>query len=114
MNGLQMPEGGLELSRLPCFRKLRTILTHGTHRTHKTHALHTLGTHSIYILNSILVPGSHFRLVQFINANLSADQKVFMKTLKREEIYAGQYRDFEDLRQSIEQFSDCRHEPGPT
>jgi hypothetical protein len=42
-----MPEGGLELSRLPCFRKLRTLLTQGTHRTHKTHALHTLGTHTL-------------------------------------------------------------------
>lgn len=28
----------------------------------------------------------------------------FLKTLKREEIYAGQYRDFEELNESIEEF----------
>ena len=30
----------------------------------------------------------------------------FMKTLKQEEIYCNQYRDFEDLQQSLEQFLD--------
>jgi len=30
----------------------------------------------------------------------------FLKTIKREEIYAGEYRDFEDLRQKIEEFID--------
>jgi putative transposase len=30
----------------------------------------------------------------------------FMKTLKREEIYASQYRDFEGLRQGVEEFID--------
>jgi len=44
-----MPEGGLELSSLPYFRKLRTLLTQGTHRTHKTQAFHTLGTHTFYV-----------------------------------------------------------------
>jgi putative transposase len=29
-----------------------------------------------------------------------------MKTLKREEIYASQYRDFEALHQSVEEFID--------
>ena len=28
----------------------------------------------------------------------------FLKTLKQEEIHAGTYRDFEDLRQSVEEF----------
>ena len=28
----------------------------------------------------------------------------FLKTLKREEIYAGNYRDFEDLREHLEEF----------
>jgi putative transposase len=30
----------------------------------------------------------------------------FLKTLKREEIYASEYRNFEDPRQSIEEFID--------
>ena len=30
----------------------------------------------------------------------------FLKTIKREEIYASEYRDFEDLRQKIEEFID--------
>jgi len=30
----------------------------------------------------------------------------FMKTLKQEEIYCNQYRDFDDLQQSLEQFLD--------
>jgi transposase InsO family protein len=28
----------------------------------------------------------------------------FLKTIKQEEIYASEYRDFEDLRQKIEEF----------
>lgn len=46
ISNLEMPEGGLELLRLPCFRKLQTLLTQGTNRTHKNHVLHTLGTHT--------------------------------------------------------------------
>jgi len=34
----------------------------------------------------------------------NASCESFMKTLKREEIYAGQYRDIDDLRQNIEAF----------
>src|SRR5580692_11025015 len=64
MSSLQMPEGGLELSRLPCFRNLQTLVTQGTHRAHKTQAVHTLGTHSIYILNSIF-PTIAFRPTLF-------------------------------------------------
>jgi hypothetical protein len=36
----------------------------------------------------------------------NASCESFMKTLKREEIYAGQYRDIDDLRGNIEQFID--------
>jgi transposase InsO family protein len=36
----------------------------------------------------------------------NASCESFMKTLKREEIYAGQYRDIEDLRRNIEEFID--------
>ena len=34
----------------------------------------------------------------------NASCESFMKTLKREEIYASQYRDLEDLRRNIEEF----------
>jgi transposase InsO family protein len=36
----------------------------------------------------------------------NASCESFMKTLKQEEIYAGQYRDIDDLRSNIEQFID--------
>ena len=36
----------------------------------------------------------------------SATCESFLKTLKREEIYAGEYRNFEVLRQNIEEFMD--------
>ncbi|HEV7396148.1 MAG TPA: IS3 family transposase [Pyrinomonadaceae bacterium] len=36
----------------------------------------------------------------------NASCESFMKTLKREEIYAGDYRDLEDLRQHLEEFID--------
>jgi transposase InsO family protein len=36
----------------------------------------------------------------------NASCESFMKTLKREEIYAGEYRDIDDLRSHIEQFID--------
>jgi hypothetical protein len=44
-----MPEGGLELSSPPSFRKLRILIAHGTHTTHKTQTLHTLGTHTFFV-----------------------------------------------------------------
>jgi transposase InsO family protein len=37
----------------------------------------------------------------------NASCESFMKTLKREEIYANQYRDIDHLRSNIEQFIDC-------
>lgn len=36
----------------------------------------------------------------------NASCESFMKTLKREEIYAGDYRDLDDLRQNLEEFID--------
>jgi putative transposase len=40
------------------------------------------------------------------NSYVNATCESFLKTLKREEIYASEYRDFEDLRQNIEEFID--------
>jgi putative transposase len=37
----------------------------------------------------------------------NASCESFMKTLKREEIYANEYQDIDDLRANIEQFIDC-------
>ena len=37
----------------------------------------------------------------------NASCESFIKTLKREEIYANEYRDLEDLRDHIEEFIDC-------
>src|SRR2546428_366740 len=75
-----MPEGGLELSSSPYFRKLRTLLTQGTHRTHKTHALHTLGTHSI-LDSTVAISG------QTVTIALLKIEKIFRDSSAR----GGQY-----------------------
>ena len=50
----------------------------------------------------------HFRMLPSMsrpaNPYDNATCESFLKTLKQEEIHAGTYRDFEDLRQSVEEF----------
>jgi putative transposase len=51
----------------------------------------------------------HFRMLPSMsrpaNPYDNATCESFLKTLKQEEIHAGTYRDFEDLRQSVEDSS---------
>ena len=55
---------------------------------------------------SKLVPNSEFRMKPEMAANPydNATCESFLKALKREEIHASTYRDFEDLRERMEEF----------